>query len=327
MANVFMTTFALMLGLVAIVDGTAAEPCQFDRQKFLGAQIDSMKSPPGFQHFTLGKLADGRTLDIQIEYSLTRNGSNFHLQSGNQLCIQIDRNDAARANMILDAFTQCRDYGPCEKLHEYIKSVFKMKTIADWRFIEEIDSSIKPKMKNWCLNQTKATRWSNDFTQYILAIQSHEIAHAVLHANLPDKIEPDREAEADGFAAALADITELELTAASMYWSINVEAERTREVVLSTHYLSECRTAPFFEGLANWYARNQDLSPPQGLRPKRSIAASELQEARIFMPSSAEICEKYNISFDRGVKKAFGLISRETTLNILEEEFGKTCSK
>lgn len=300
--------------------------CDFDRDWFRSAHVESVSPdiPPGVQLFDFGPLQGRPPLRMAIEYLPTGEGSQITATEGGY-CIQIDRFEAARTSLAIDAAEECQRIGRCDLLPRYLDRLRQARTAEEFALFEDVFPKLAPAFNDWCLGPAQASSWINRFQQFILAIQQHEIAHGVLNhpqssASFAEHI--DNEAEADGFASAVATIADLPLNAAGYFFGTFVEAERQFEL-WHAHPASACRIEALHLGLSRWYDQQPTVERPGSLpNPDRLLEDHNLM--RLLLPNEREQCDQYAAYFDRGVRTALGLVTPQTTFSLLREEEG-TC--
>lgn len=318
MKNPVWLLTACLLAFISVPSHAQENGITRGNLKSLVAQ--SLSYPQGLQDVRIGPFNDGRFVRLQIEYLLTSSGTKLTAKDNKPLCISIDRMDMAKGNMILDGFEQCRTLGICDRMTGYINRVWQAKTVDDMPFIEEGDPRLTEQMKNWRISPAGAQRWVNQFLGVTLAVQTHEIAHAVLHDGVASTAAT--EAEADGFAAAFTEMAGIPISAAALHVALTVDAERNYRVSSGSHPPSECRVEAFHLGLRGWYDKYPQFTLPMA---RTTPSPRPIPGLEGFLPTNDRLCAAYAPNFHRGVTLAAKLVSQNTGFDFLFEGFGDRC--
>jgi hypothetical protein len=292
------------------------------RADLLAATKNSLKSPPGMQDYSFGPLKDGRTIRIQLEYLATEEGTQV-ISDSTPRCIQIDRLDAARASLAIDAIVECGSVDRCDVLPAYLDQLFSTRRDPDaLLLLEQFDKTFAPVLAGWQLDQTKAQQWMTRFNQVILFLQVHEIGHILLNHKTLGTAE---EAQADGAAAAIANIADLPLFGGAVMLALTVQAHRDWRISGASHPPSSCRAEALSRGLADWYDARGDLRAPKGLSHSRTVNP-DARALQPFMPRPKDRCDDYARDFDVGVRATLALVSPQSALRQIAAVPGGQCS-
>ena len=320
--NAFLKCFTILSLFVSVIH-ISSPVNAFSRQNLKTAVLDSLhKSPPGVQDVTIGPLKDGLTIRMQLEYLLTGKGSQVVRKTGFPSCISVDRLDAAKANLVLDAVLICQTYGFCDKVRDYIELVWKAKESKDLLLFEEMVTQLRPKLRRWQLSPNYARQWISEFNETMLGLQLHELAHILLHRKREGSFET--EAEADGFALAVASIVELPVGGVNYLLSLRVDPERNFEAVAQEYPPATCRVEAFELGLSAW-KRKYDRDRREASWPFNSGQSSRSKFLYDYMPKLDGMCDRYAVSFSKGVQKANAIIDANTALETVNRK-GDRCA-
>ncbi|MCB1385337.1 MAG: hypothetical protein KDJ80_05305 [Nitratireductor sp.] len=311
-----------MLAIALFFSATGSsisQSCDIDRKALKELLLASVAHDPGLQDFEIGAFSDGRTVRIQIEYLDTGVGTQV-VENSSPLCISVDRRDAARASMIIDAMEECSARDGCKRLPHYVDGLFRTQEVRDMAFYEEGDPALSRQMEDWCLAKADASAWMGRFLQVISIVQFHEIGHLLLHRNGPATFAG--EAEADGFAAAFLAYADIPYASGAAVFTAQVEAGRNYALGES-HPPAECRVEAFGLGLAEWYARYDAYRLPAAFR--RTARRGDLSLLQPFLPGKKAICERYAEGFHHGVERASALLNPAIDIRFHREALGARC--
>lgn len=301
---------------------TLAQSCKVNRTQLKQMYMQDLNKPPALQDVVWGPFKNGGSLRVQYEYAETGKGTQY-IRESDPACVQIDRGDVVRAAFLVDAFYECQRLGVCENLPAYSHALFNVKSAKDLPFLEDAQPELSPSMQNWCLGKPYSRSWLAAVPGVILGLQTHEFAHALLHEALP--LNEELEAEADGFAAYITEIADVrsagvQLSASSLALTQFVKAERNYELIGGSHPPSECRIEAALLGLRAWYESRQTVRAPQQFA-QSTVEPFLTKALSSFLPKKYELCSRYELAFDRGVRKAADTITISTNIDFI---FGVT---
>ena len=320
---VFLRLFVCIGCIFSVLSEAVAQNCPIRWSNLPSFAIQGLSSPTALQDVVIGPFQDGREVRLQLEYLETREGIKVFVDKQPK-CIQIDRLDFVRSTLALDAIEFCNTAGGCSELSDYFDFIVGAEANSDFELIDQTYRQNDRGRLTQCVSPSEAQNWLSRTFESVVLLQFHEIGHSLMHAAEDHSYQA--EAEADGFAVALAELLDLELTGSVGFLAPRVVAERNFTIVNTSHPPSECRLEAIILSLRDWYAKRPHLMQPAGVTVSGRVEHT-FETLEPFLPTNKRICERYEEGFHTGVQKALELVDPNVAkMTFLYEGFGRRCT-